>query len=236
MPLRSSKPMRRFLTLCICLLPALSQAHDLWIERAGTRLTLAYGHAGGGHAGERRLDYAPGSVQSALCVDADGAPVSTTFTGYPATLEADCAAAWFQMTNHWSKTPYGTKNLPKAEAGAVLDSWLAVESVKRIDAWGEALTRPLTASLELVPLRDPLHLKVGDKLRVAVYRDGRPLSGVTVAYFDQPRGVTEADGALNIRVRKPGLQLIQASIETPLDDGQADRRIDAAALQFEIAP
>lgn len=57
----------------------------------------------------------------------------------------------------------------------MIDSWLSIESVKRIDRWGDGLAQPLTGELELVPTHNPLALKVGEKLRVRVfYRASQP--------------------------------------------------------------
>lgn len=222
----------------LLLLGLTARAHDLWIERDGSVLTLQYGHERSGHEGARILEYKPAQVREALCYNAEGRPAKARVDmAWPVRLQGQCAASVFVFSSgYWSKTPYGTKNLPKTEAGAVFDSWLSVESVKRIDAWGEALTRPLGQGLELAPLQDPLRLKLGDKLHLAVFHAGRPAAGVTVAYFGQPRGVTDKDGRINVTLRRPGLQLIQASLETPLADDKADRRVETATLQFELAP
>lgn len=230
------------LTLPVCLaalfiLAGPAVAHDLWVEREGRLHTLLYGHRHAGHAGTGRLEYPSGQVKRMACFNGSGRemPAEPGMT-YPVTLRGDCAATWFLTSSgYWSKTPYGTRNLPRTEAGgAVLASWLAVESVKRLDAWGEPLTRPLTRDLEIVPLANPLVMKTGDKLRLAVYRDGHPVEGVTVAYFGHLRGVTGNDGTLNVRLREPGYQLIQASMELPLQDGNADKAIHATALVFEV--
>ncbi len=211
-------------------------AHDLWITRDGTLHTLHYGHERSGHEGAKALEYRPEQVRQALCFDVAGRPLRAVVgMRYPVTLDGDCAASLFLASSgYWSKTPYGSKNLPKTEAGLVLDSWLAVESVKRLDAWGSGLARPLTRELEIVPLGNPFTLKVGDKLRLMVTFEGKPVAGATVAYFGQPRGVSGADGQVNVRLQRPGFQLLQASLETPLTDAKADRRIDTATLQFEL--
>jgi nickel transport protein len=229
----------RALPLLLVLICLPAWAHDLWIAREGRLLTLNYGHvAASGHAGERLIEYRPADVKESLCVDAAGKALpAETGRVWPVTLRGDCAATWFLTSSgYWSKTPYGTKNLPKTEAGPVIDSWLSVESVKRIDAWEAALAQPLTRALEVVPLANPLRLKAGDKLRLKVTLEGRPVAGATVAYFGHPRGVSAADGQVNVRLQQPGLQLVQASLETPLADGRADRLIQSTALQFEIAP
>jgi nickel transport protein len=217
-------------------LPLLVHAHDLWVERQGMVHTLQYGHERSGHEGAKRLEYRPEQVRQALCFDAEGQALHAEVgLAYPVTLKGPCAVSFFLTSSgYWSKTPYGTRNLPRTEA--VLDSWLAVESVKRLDAWGSALARPLTRGLELVPQGNPLRLKAGDKLRLVVTLDGKPVAGATVAYFGHPRGVSGADGQVNVRLQRGGFQLVQASLATPLADGKADRLVQATALQFEIEP
>ena len=212
------------------------QAHDLWVEREGAVHALTYGHQGSAHEGVRRIDYRPETVREATCYAATGQPLKAERGGpYPVTLKGDCAATWFLASSgYWSKTPYGTKNLPRTEAGTVLDSWLSVESVKRMDRWGDALARPLTDELELVPEGDPFVLKAGDKLRLRAYFRGQPVPRVSVAYFGKPRGVTDRDGRINVRLGAPGIQLVEATLEQPLTDGKADRIINTTTLQFEI--
>ena len=227
---------RPLFPLLLALLSTSLAAHDLWVEREAHLHTLSYGHERSAHDGAKRLEYRPETVREAACIGANGLELKAERSkAYPVTLKGDCAASWFLVsTGYWSKTPYGTKNLPKGEAGAVMDSWLSVEAVKRIDRWGEALARPLTRELELAPIDNPLTLKPGDKLRLRAYFQGKPAANVTVAYFGKPRGVTGADGAVNIRLGEPGFQLIQGSLELPLNDGKADKAIRATTLQFEI--
>lgn len=222
--------------LLIALLPALAAGHDLWIERDGALHTLAYGHERSAHAGARTLEYSPAAVRQAACFDAAGRQThAERGTAYPATLSGDCAASWFLVSSgYWSKTPQGTRNLPKTEAGATIDSWLSVEGVKRIDRWDASLARPLTDELELTPQDNPLQLKPGDKLRLRAWLAGQPVAGVAVAYFGKPRGVTDATGRVNIRLQSPGLQMLQASLEQPLADGKADRIVRGSTLQFEL--
>jgi nickel transport protein len=226
--------LQSLILLGILALPA--SAHDLWIERNGDLHTLAYGHERSGHEGERKLEYKPDSVKQALCFNADGQEIKAgKALTYPATLKGNCSASWFLTSSgYWSKTPYGTKNLPKTEAGAVIDSWLSIEGVKRIDQWDDGLSRSLTQELELVPQGNPLLLKPGGKLHLRAYYQGKPVAGVTVAYFGKPRGITDKEGNVNIRLQNAGFQLIQASIELPLNDGKADKAVHASSLQFEL--
>ncbi len=223
-----------FFFLLVC--SSATLAHDLWIERSGPLHTLAYGHERSGHEGAKALEYKPEIVKQAACFAADGREIAAERGhAYPVTLQGDCAASGFHVSSgYWSKTPYGTKNLPKSEVSAVLDSWQSVENIKRIDRWGNGLGRPLSRHLELVPDDNPLKLKVGDKLRLTAWFQGKPATGVTVAYFGKPRGVSDAQGRINIRLQNPGFQLIQASLELPLNDSKADRTVHAGSLQFEL--
>lgn len=205
-------------------------AHDLWVERQGNSRVLQYGHWGTGE-----LPYHPEQVLDATCFSSAGAKIHAEMGyTYPVTLRGDCTVTWFLTSSgYWSKTPYGTKNLPKGQAGVVIDSWLSMESVKRLDGWATGLAKPLTTALEIVPLADPLKLSAGDKLRLIVFLEGRPAAGVTVAYFGQPRGITDEHGRINVRLQNAGFQLIQASLQRPLNDGMADKLIQSATLQFE---
>ncbi len=227
--------MKSRLLLLLALLPSLASSHDLWIERSGPLHSLGFGHERSGHAGTKRLEYKADSVQQAVCFSTAGqVQRSEAGLGYPATLKGDCAVSWFLLSSgYWSKTPYGSQNLPKNEAVAVIDSWVSLESVKRIDRWSNSLANPLTQELELVPLENPLTLKTGGKLRLRTWFQGKPAANVTVAYFGKPRGVSGADGAINIRLNEAGFQLIQASLELPRNDGKADKTIHSTALQFE---
>ncbi|PIX97649.1 MAG: DUF4198 domain-containing protein [Hydrogenophilales bacterium CG_4_9_14_3_um_filter_63_34] len=221
---------------CLLLLHGSGQAHDLWIERSGLLHTLAYGHERSGHEGAKALEYKTDYVKQATCYNAAGQEISAERgRAYPVTLKGDCAASWFLASSgYWSKTPYGTKNLPRSEAGPVIESWLSLEGVKRIDQWGTGLSQALTRNLELVPLSNPLSLRTGEKLRLAAWYQGKPTAGVTVAYFGKPRGVSDSEGMVNIRLQNPGFQLIQASLDLPLNDARADKAIHASSLQFEI--
>jgi nickel transport protein len=137
-------------------------------------------------------------------------------------------------SGYWTKTAWGTTNVPKTGVAGVLESWLSEETIKRIERWTAAAARPLAERLELTPLADPLALAPGDKLRLLVTLGGRPVAGVPVAYDGDVRGTTAADGTIALRIRRPGLQMIRASAEAPLADGRADTVVRAATLNFEL--
>lgn len=218
-------------------LPAI--AHDLWVDGEATIHVLRYGHERSQHEGERQLAYAPDFVKQARCFGRDGREAKASLSaGYPAKLAGTCAATIFSASSgFWTKTPYGTKNEPKGSAAQVLESWQSFDMVKTLREWSPAFARPLTQELEITPLENPLLLKAGDKLSVRVTWRGQPRAGVAVAYHGNPRGTTGADGTVNIRLRDPGFQLIQASVDEPVaaaDAGKADKAVFATHLGFTL--
>jgi nickel transport protein len=226
-----------------CLLAALliavtgeASAHDLWLEREDEGLSLHYGHKYSDHGGATFVEYPVEWVREVLCFDATGARISfQAEETYPYRIRGECAAAHVSISSgYWTKTPYGTRNVPKDEAKMPVESWLSYDSVKRVDHWAEPLARPLAGGLELTPLEDPLRLRKGKKLRLRVSFDGEPVEDADVAYDGKPRGRPGPDGAINIRLRHGGLQVIQASLARPLDSEKADQVIHSANLNFEL--
>jgi nickel transport protein len=222
----------RFLLL---LLPLSANAHDLWIEKEANAYVLYQGHRHSAHAGAEIVPYEAVAVKSVLC--SDGAGKARTLTpgkAYPARFQGDCAVLLAAFSSgYWTKTPWETKNVPKTGISGVIKSWYSEESVKYIERWIDAI--PLGSGLEITPMVNPLTLASGDKLSVLVTDNGKPVAGVPVAYAGDTRGATGADGKISIRLRQPGMQLIEASMETPLTDGKADTAIRTASLQFGIA-
>lgn len=212
-------------------------AHDLWVATQGTTHTLRYGHEHAHHHDGPAPRYAPDFVKRAACFGRDGKKAQAILTnGFPARLSGSCAASIFSASSgYWSKTPHGTKNQPKTEVVSALDSWESFDTVKTLRQWSPAFAQPLSQALEVVPAQNPLQLKAGDTLSVRVIWQGQPRAGVSVTYHGSAQGKTGVDGALAVRLQRPGLQLIQASIvEPPVDPLKADKAVHAANLSFVL--
>lgn len=215
---------------------AAASAHDLWIDKEPGGYVLYQGHRHSAHGGTDTVPYDPSAVQGFICVGPDGGRRQPGFArAYPARVAGECATllAGF-ATGYWTKTAWETRNQPRTGIPGVLKSWRSEESLKFVGRWGAGAAAPLGVGLEITPTVDPFALAPGDKLVVLVTDGGRPLAGVPVAYAGETRGATGADGRVAIRLRRGGVQLIQASHETPLADGRADSLVRSATLQFEI--
>ncbi|MCG6897456.1 MAG: DUF4198 domain-containing protein [Thiocapsa sp.] len=212
-------------------------AHDLWLEPEAAGYRLLYGHHPRvSHEGTRQIAYAPDIVKSVVCLDAAGGRLPAKIgDASPVKIEGDCAVLYvLTSSGYWTKTTAGAKNLKKTETAAPLGSWQSFESVKHIARWGSGAASPLAPPLEIVPAEDPLALKDGDKLTLRVLASGQPVADATVSYDGKPRGQTGTDGAVNIRVRHAGLQLIQASTRMPHAGPEADEVVHTTALTFAL--
>ncbi|MBZ7984253.1 DUF4198 domain-containing protein [Campylobacter sp. RM12647] len=109
---------------------------------------------------------------------------------------------------------------------------------KSIFAWDEASSKPLGLKFEIIPLENPLDKKVGDKLKVQVLLDGKPISGVE--FEDQNDDIdditTDDKGIATLTLSKPqdGLQIIAAGIKLPYNlDRYGDTLQLTATLSFK---
>ena len=225
-----------FIALGIAVAAGHVDAHDLWLEREAGGFGLYYGHKHSDHGGATFVEYQVEWLREALCFDAAGARIPfQSEEAYPYRMRGECAAAHVSISSgYWTKTPYGTENLAKDEARMPVKSWLSRDSVKRIDHWTSSLARPLAEGLELTPLEDPLLLRKGEKLRLRVTFDGRPVEDADVAYDGKPRGRPGPDGGINIRLRHGGFQVIQASLTRSIASEKADEVIHSTNLNLEL--
>jgi nickel transport protein len=228
--------MKRLVLLILTLAWVPAHGHDLWLERTTDGLVMWYGHGHSQHEGAKIIDYKREIVVRVDCFDGGGNPVKTAVSSEsPLRISGGCAVTYvLTSTGYWSKTAYGTKNVSKREAQSPIKSWLSFESVKRIDGWDDAMSRPLTSDLEITPLENPLLLHAGSKIHLLVTLRGAPVPGATVTYDGEPRGATDKNGRVNLKIRHDGFQAIQAGVTVPLASEEADETIHATSLDFEI--
>jgi nickel transport protein len=214
-----------------------ARAHDLWLAKEGSTCTLCYGHMESKTGEQETIKYDPQNILKVQAFDLKGNEVQVTANKeYPFTISEVHGSVVYALTSsgYWTKTPHGTKNVPKNKTDMPVSSWLSYESVKRIDQWADAFSLPLTEDLEITPLENPIKLKKGKKIHLLVTFKGEPIEGVVVSYFDRPRGTSNSDGKINIRLKNSGLQLISASYKQKIQSEKADEIVYTTFLNFEV--
>jgi nickel transport protein len=212
-------------------------AHDTWVAQEGDGLVVLRGHDGKG--GDL---YKPENVKEAKAFDAGGKeqPITIKAAENKALLPTDKAPALVGIvyySGNWVKTPEGWKNVSKREAKEVLESSRGTTYSKNLFQWHDAFAKSLGAKMEIIPLKNPLALKVGDTLPVQVLYGGKPLTNVGLKGegHGQAEMTTDAQGQAAITLRRDGLYIISANLKTPLpNDPDADALSETANLTFTI--
>lgn len=223
------------LALALASLPLVARAHDFWIERSGDGYVLRHGHRGG-----ETVAIDPSKVKAIRCVEGD-APArnvrgGAVFTSTEVKVAARCdAISAFNDAGYYSLTPDGEKNLPRNQVRDAVKSWASRQFAKWIDVRAPAAGAPVGDELEIVPVTDLSRAKVGDKIAVRVLFQGRPASGAVLAVDHRPIGETDSAGVTRLRLKHPGVQSLDASLNRPLGTPEADTLVLEASLTFEVA-
>jgi len=224
------------LLVIILLSFSLVYAHDLWIEKSQDKYILYYGHKYSSHGGKKLIKYNPENIQSVKCIDKYGNKIEINVKKeYPLVINKNCAIIYVDISSgYWTKTPYGTINKPKDRVDIPIKSWLSYESVKRINLWNKNLEKSFTKQLDIIPVNDPLKLQEGDKIRLLITFDGKPVKNIPVAYDGKVRGLTDSYGRINIRIKHKGFQLIEATYRKKVNSKKTDEVIYTITLNFEV--
>lgn len=108
-----------------------------------------------------------------------------------------------------------------------------------------AFSKVVHTRLELIPLKDPFTLRHGQKLPVRLVLNGKPVSGVKIAYGDgvtpipderMPFATTGADGVAEIPLARKGAYLLTTDYQAPpLRSDLAEYDHLYASLTFDIS-
>ncbi len=217
-------------------------AHGAWIGERWGDLAVIYGH---GPADEA---YDPSKVKSVSALGEDGKalPVTIEPAGSHALLKLDGEPALLALefdNGYWSEGSDGKwVNKPKSEVpGAKQASHSVKYSIALVHVHGDMPAFP-AQPLQIVPLDNPIGLKPGEKFRVRLLLDGKPLEGkeITIDYAGLPELVTEktdAKGETEVALRNAGVNILAVSHAIPLEgDTAADKKGLTATLTFVAEP
>ncbi|MDD2901668.1 MAG: DUF4198 domain-containing protein [Syntrophales bacterium] len=211
-------------------------AHDAWIAKDGGVLVVTYGH------GDKTEPYNPAKVKNVKAFNTAGIviPIAVKVQEGKAILapaKAPALVTLFFDSGPWVQTPEGYKNVSKREAKNVIKSLKSQKYCKGIWQWSDRFSKPVGSKMELVPLKNPLALKVGDKLPFLVVYEGKPLTGATVAAEGVKKDAVKTDpqGRAEIVITKKGLNIVGATRKTDTPkDPDADVLFESANLTFEV--
>jgi uncharacterized GH25 family protein len=215
--------------------PALAAAHDLWIEPEGGAFVVRYGHRGG-----EILPVQADQLKGIRCAEGTGAPrdvaSAARFAPKEARFPGPCAVASVVSDGgFWSLTPDGEVNLPRTRAKDPVKSWASRQYAKWVDARSPRAREPMGDELELVPVSDLAKARQGDKITLRVLSGGGPVPDAVVAIDHKPIGETDSKGEVRIRLRRPGVETLSATLRRPHRTPEADADVLEASLTFEVA-
>jgi len=249
------------------LLPSLATAHNLWLnatdfnpplsQRAGahSKVYFGFGHKFPvddflsvdkirefnlvGPMGSVPLKAEPGNFPAApIVMKQAGAYTVTaaTNTGFYTMFEKN------GRVQHISATMEGVENI-------VLSIYFenyAKALINVGETSSDAFSQPVGHAIEIVPLENPYHKRVGDYLPVQVLHHGKPARYATVAatYVGFSSGEdyawsskTNSLGNTSIRLLAPGQWIALVTIRTPPTDELKDKCLEikySAALSFGV--
>jgi nickel transport protein len=136
---------------------------------------------------------------------------------------------------HWVKGSKGFEHVSANQVkGVVFGTLKSHKFSKTLFSWNEAFSKPVGLYMEMVPLVNPLALKVGDTFPVLVLKEGVPLAnaGFESSDEEEPSYKTDAYGIAQIPVKKKGLFIVAAKYYA---QQYADPSVDAVTVQSSLS-
>lgn len=187
-------------------------AHGIWVAQRAGDLAVVYGHLAEDEA------YDAGKVKSVEAFDARGGRLSVTLVPGPknVTIQAPegVAVVVTRFDNgFWIKGADGQwQNVGKRQVPGGTESHQPLKFNTHVLQPLTAPLKPSGASLEIVPLVDPVSLHLGDNLPVQVYLNGKPYAGAEVIndYVNNAEATVQAgpDGKVVLKVTSAGLNVV----------------------------
>lgn len=224
----------RELLLGFALVPFLIQpafAHAIWIEYKDGEYQLVFGHPE-----EGAEPYDPSKFRGVTAYDINKqlVPVKIDQQEDPIVVAPDgefaALTAFLDNGFYVQKSPDNSEEVSEAEAqnyNADYEVGHYIKSTKALFDWSEPLAQPFGLPLEIMPLQNPSGLMAGETLPIQVLYQGNSIKDVLVEYEGKTLPVDE-NGIASVLVGEGGLQPIEASYATALDNDPAADTIEYA--------
>lgn len=221
-----------------------AQAHGFWFAQRANTLAMVFGVGADDLDVVKRLP----KVTKFAAYDEDGKEVASKLVtnGPLVTVDIDNQPAFVAAVmdyGTWSKAPDGkwhSKGMDEVP-GAII-------STKNYK-YGVHVRRELTAPmpelpgqvLQILPMKTPLPVKLGQPLRLKVLYKGKPVAGakITPDFVNDPDSKplkTGKDGTVTIKVRNQGLNVIQAIYESAPEDPAKTKQVENLATLSFVLP
>lgn len=222
-----------------------AHAHGFWFAQRANTLAMVFGVGADDLDVVKRLP----KVTGFAAYDEEGkeVPSKLVTNGPLVTVNVDNQPAFVAAAmdyGTWTKTPDGkwhNKGMDEVPGAIVI-------STKNYK-YGVHVRRELTApmpqlpgqALQIIPMKTPLPVKLGQPLRVKVLYQGKPAAGAKVQSDfvndpDQKPVKTGKDGTVTIKVRNQGLNVIHAVFETAPEDPAKTKQVENVATLSFVLP
>lgn len=221
-----------------------AQAHGIWFAQRATQTALIYGVGADDLDMVKRLPLITGTYG----YDADWQPVATKLRAAGAIVVVDSdaptvAVAAVMDNGTWARTPDGKWH--KAGRDTVPNAEVAEKTMKYAVYLTGVPNAPVPVLpeqvLQVVPVEKTIPQKLGDKLKLRVLFNGKPVKGAAVQhdYVNDPDQVpvkTDANGIATIKIRNQGLNVVAATFKGPADDPKKVDHIEYRATLSFVLP
>lgn len=229
------------LILALAMLAGSAQAHGLWVAQRAGQWAAVYGEGAEDEA------YDPTAIQQVEARNEQGQAArwrSEVRAGQwrfepeepvaRLALRLD-AGAWREMADgRWLADGQA------AGSGEVRRTWRLLRYASAVLAPSAESARPLGLPLEIVPLKDPLALRKGDRLPLRLLLRGRPLANAKLIgdFINDDQAAplrTDAAGLAVVTLGSNGLNVIQAShAESCVAECTSERVAHSTTLSFTV--
>lgn len=226
------------LLLTVSLLSSPAFAHSIWLAQEHGKLAVVYGEGANSDPYDiNKITQVTGWIKDQptdiTAVSQDRFMTVDPHKAERISVKLDNGYFTKNSENKWinqsKETVYGAK-----EAGHYVKYAITILT-KNAEA-----SLPLGLPLEIVPMDNPLNLKLGETLTVQVLYQGKPLANTqlnTNFINNNPADIIRTDdrGYATIKLSNGGLNVFEVNYKAPLEnDNQADYRAITSTLSYRV--
>ncbi|WP_460031163.1 DUF4198 domain-containing protein [Megalodesulfovibrio paquesii] len=205
-----------------------AHAHDMWLEKRGTKVELFYGHPG------KTDPYPVSRITAMKGITENGWAVTLPPVEHKGTAHALLNDNFSMLTVEFdNKYWYNTKEdgwrnflIPQEIRGTIIEEGESYKLAKEIVTWQPFMAKPIGQRAEIVPLKDPSTLKEGDILPVMLCFEGKPMpaKGARISTsakhdVEDPELISPANPELiEVKVGPAGRQMIIGKYERAVSE------------------